>query len=100
MPKLATAATATFVRELPYWGAPASLYRLSVPLSGFEYVVVAALAWGEIDSKTKRPKLRVFGCEPNGDINSYRELAEPIWVWRGHARALARCGYQRREDVR
>lgn len=93
----ACVATATFVRELADWGAPASLYRLSEPLSGFEYVVVAACCWGEGADISKRPKLRVFGCEHSGEINSYRELAEPTWVRRGHTRALARCGYRLRE---
>lgn len=93
MHKAAATASATLVRESPDWGAPASLYRLSPPLSGFEHVVVATSDCGESAHKSIRPKLRVFGCEPNGDINSYRELAEPIWAGCGHVKALARCGY-------
>ncbi len=88
--------TATLVRELPHWGAPASLYHLSTPHGVFNYVVVAAIGYQDGDYHHGRPKLRVFGCERNGDINSIAELADPVSVWRGHAAALARCGYHRR----
>lgn len=88
--------TATFVRELSHWGAPASLYRLSTPLGVFSHVVVAAIGYQDGDYRRGRPRLRVFGCEHNGDINSIAELADPVPVWRGHAAALARCGYHRR----
>jgi hypothetical protein len=100
MNRLSLTPTATLVKELPYWGAPASLYRLSDRLSGFEYVVVVTIGWRDGDYHRGRPKLRIFGCEHNGDINSIRELADPVPVWRGHARALARCGYHRQETAR
>lgn len=100
MDKSRSSPTATLVDELRDWGAPASLYRLSVPLNGFEYVVVAALGWRDGDYRRERPKLRVFGCERNGAINSYRELADPISLRRGPTRALARCGYLLLKDAR
>jgi hypothetical protein len=100
MSKHVSAPRATLVNELPHWGAPASLYHVSARLKGFEYIVVAEIGWRNGDYHRGRPKLRIFGCERNGDINTICELADPVPVWWGHARALARCGYHRQKPVR
>lgn len=86
--------TATRIQERPDWGAPATLYHLSPPLQGFEYVLVATIGCRDGIYHRGRPKLRIFGCEHNGDINSDIELSAPTAPWRGQRRALARCGYR------
>lgn len=86
------ATTATKVRELPHWGAPATLYRLSKPHGVFAHVVVASIGYSDGNYHKGRPQLRVFGCERNGDINSICELGTPTAPCCGHKRALRRAG--------
>jgi hypothetical protein len=88
------AKTATKVHDLPHWGAPATLYRLSEPHGVFANVVVAHIGCRGGIYGRGRPKLRVFGCEPNGEINSICEIGAPTARYRGHRAALRTAGYR------
>lgn len=86
--------TATKVADLPHWGAPATLYRLSQPHGVFAHVVVAHIGCSRGMYGRGRPKLRVFGCEHHGYINSICELGTPTARYRGHRAALRTAGYR------
>lgn len=85
--------TATKVRDLPEWGALATLYRLSTAHGVFTNVVVAHIGCAKGLYGQGRPKLRVFGCEPNGEINSICEIGTATARYRGHKAALRTAGY-------
>jgi hypothetical protein len=84
-----TFASAEFRWDLLSTGSDSRLYRLSEPLGGFEYVIVAAYLTG-----SGEPETYIFGADLNGNQVSWSELPGSLQGKTDHAAALARAGYR------
>lgn len=61
--------TAKFIRNIGCWSSIASLYKLSEPLSGYNYVIVSSRYSGYWGSETY-----IFGSDENGKVTNFTEL--------------------------
>lgn len=77
---------AAFVMQVPTSFGDVRLYRLSVPLNGFEFVTVSAVDHGH-------PETYVFGSDESGSIGESYELPGSLPGALDHAKALERAGY-------
>jgi len=77
---------AAFVMQVPTSFGDVRLYRLSVPLNGFEFVTVSAVDHGH-------PETYVFGSDETGSMDECYELPGSLPGVLDHAQALARAGY-------
>lgn len=81
--------TATLIRHLEGWRGNARLYKLSVPLGGFAYVVVSTA----YDPSRGMWETFIFPALADGEVVSYIELPGSYQGGREHGKALGGAGY-------
>lgn len=90
--------TATEVRKLTNMQGDASLYKLSEPLDGNEYVVVSALnlevSLGMILPEWQKAETYIFPADESGEVVDWGELAGSQKGTLDHAVALRDAGYE------
>lgn len=80
--------TATPIRQLQDWRGNATLYRLSEPLEGNEYVVVSGISneWGR--------EAYIFAADADGEVLEWGELPGSYRGDISHVEALRGAGYE------
>lgn len=79
---------ASFVKQVPEFNGDARLYKLDVPLEGFEYVIVSAVV-----ASFSGPETYIFGCNKHGNGIEWHELEGSFRGELDIEGALAKAGY-------
>lgn len=80
---------ATKVRDLTGWRGHASLYRLSTPLDGHDFVIVSA-----VNAMFSGPETYIFPAYESGEQKNFGELDGSFRGALDHAEALRGAGYE------
>jgi hypothetical protein len=79
--------SATKIKDLSGFKGEAALYKLSEPLSSFDYVVVStSIVWGAIETY-------IFGSNENGEVLDWYGLHGSERGIYDHEKALENAGY-------
>lgn len=87
--------TATLVKaNLPGFCGTASLYRLSEPLEGHEFVIASAVAIDlEMIGRGQEPETYLFPADETGAVKDWGELDGSLRGTLSHTEALGAAGY-------
>ena len=80
------------IKKLSGFTGAASLYRVTPPLDGNDYVAVSATV-----APFSGPETYIFAADKAGKVTSYSELEGSFRGGLDHEAALAKAGYQVRE---
>lgn len=90
--------TATKIRKAKNMSGDASLYKLSEPLEGNEYVIVSAVnlevSLGMILPEWQKTETYIFPADEDGEVIDWSELPGSQKGTLDHADALRDAGYE------